>query len=71
MSCGVDQRCGSDPVLLCVLCRRAATAPDSVPSLGTSVCHGCGPKNAKKKQKKKKCCPRPSVKAKNKLINSE
>ena len=26
---------------------------DMVPSLGTSVCHKCGPKNLKKKKKKK------------------
>ena len=28
---------------------------DSTPSLGTSVCHGCGPRNQKKKRKKKNC----------------
>ena len=27
MSCGVDHRCGSDPVLLCLWYRLAATAP--------------------------------------------
>ena len=27
---------------------------DSTPSLGTSICHGCGPKKEKKRKKKKK-----------------
>ena len=27
---------------------------NSAPSLGTSICHGCGPKKTKKKKKKKK-----------------
>ena len=27
MSCGVGHRCGSDPGLLCLWCRLAATAP--------------------------------------------
>ena len=27
---------------------------DLTPSLGTSMCHGCGPKKTKKKKKKKK-----------------
>ena len=44
MSCGVDRRCGSDPVGLWLGPRPAATAP-----IG-----GYGPKNTKKKKKKKK-----------------
>ena len=32
----------------------ATDLSDSTPSLGTSICHGCGPKNTKKKKKKKK-----------------
>ena len=43
MSCGVGRRCGSDPTQL--VC-------DSTPSLGTSICLRCGPKNTKKKKKK-------------------
>ena len=26
---------------------------DSTPSLGTTICHGCGPKKTKKRKKKK------------------
>ena len=44
LPCGVGRRHGSDPVLLC-------HSSDTIPSLGTSVCCGCGPK--KKKEKKK------------------
>ena len=43
MSCGVGvgHRCGSDPVLLWLWHRLVAV--DSTPSLGTSICRGCGP----------------------------
>ena len=33
-----------DPVLLWLWHRPVATAPIGPPSLGTSMCHGCGPK---------------------------
>jgi len=42
MSCGVGHRCSLDPMLL--WCRLAAVAPDSTPSLGTSISRRCGPK---------------------------
>ena len=51
MSCGVGLRCGLGPVLLWLWPRLAATA-DWTPSLGTSMCCGCGPKKTKKKTKK-------------------
>ena len=53
MSRGVGRRRGSDPKLLWLWRRPAATA-DSTSSLGTSICRECGPKNTKKKKKKKK-----------------
>ena len=37
-----------DPVLLWLWCRPAAGSSDSSPSLGTSMCSGCGPKKKKK-----------------------
>ena len=54
MRCGIDRRHGSDLALFWLWCRPAAVASDSTPSLGTSVCHGCGPK--KTKQTNKKTC---------------
>ena len=48
MSCGVGHRCSSDPELLSLWCRPAATAPDWTPSLETSICRGCGPKKRQK-----------------------
>ena len=41
MSCGVGRRGGSDPALLW----------DLTPSLGTSICRGCGPKKTKRQKK--------------------
>ena len=52
VSCGVGRRCGSDPELLWLwLWRRQVY---QTPSLGTSMCHGCGPRKDKKTKKKKK-----------------
>ena len=48
MSCGVGCRLRSDPALLWLWCRQAACSSDSTPSLGTSICRGCGPKNKRK-----------------------
>ena len=53
MSCGVGRRHSSDPVWLWLWCRPAATAPESTPSLGTSVGRGFGPKKTKDKDKTK------------------
>ena len=54
MSCGVGHRHGLDPVLLCLWGRPAAVALICLtPSLGTSMCCGCGPKNEQTKSKKK------------------
>ena len=50
MSCGLGRRHDLDPPLLWP----AATVPDSTPSLGTSICHGCGPKKTKKPQQSRK-----------------
>ena len=57
MSCGVDLGYSSNPALLWLWCRPAATAPDLTPRLGTSICRGCGPK--KKKKKRMTCSPHP------------
>ena len=42
-----------DPTLLWLWHRPAATAPIRPPCLGISICRGCGPRKAKKSQKKK------------------
>ena len=49
MKCGIACRFGSDLALLRLWCNS-----DSTTSLGTSICHQCGPKKPKKKKKKKK-----------------
>ena len=53
MCCGVGHRCCWDPALLW-LWHRLAAAADSTPSLGTSKCQGCGPKEKKEKKRKEK-----------------
>ena len=45
---GVGCRCSSDPMLLWLWCRLVANSSNCTPSLGTSICHGCGPKKTKK-----------------------
>ena len=45
MSCCVGHRRGSDPVFWWLWHRLAAAAP--IQPLGTSICHGCGPKKKK------------------------
>ena len=45
--CGVGHRCSLDPVLL------GDYSSDLTPSLGTSICHGCGPKKTKDKKKER------------------
>ena len=54
VSCGVVCRRGLDLALLWLWCRPAATSSDLTPSLGTSICRGCGPKRTKDKKKKEK-----------------
>ena len=49
VSCGVGHRCSSDLVLQWLWCRLVAVAL----SLGTSICHECGPKKKKRKKKKR------------------
>ena len=43
MSCGVGQRCGSDPAWLWLCCRLAANSSNLAPTLGTSISCECGP----------------------------
>ena len=52
MSYGVSHRRGLDPEWLWLW--PAPIAPDSTPSLGTSICHICSPKKQKSKKKKTK-----------------
>ena len=59
-SCGVGRRCGSDPVLLRLWHR--ACSSDSIPSPGTSKCHGC---SLYKKKKENKLCRRALLSAAN------
>ena len=47
--CGVGHRFGSDPELLWLCCRLAATALIRPPSLGTSTCCRCSPKKTPKR----------------------
>ena len=54
VSCGVDCRCSSDPALLWLWYRPAATAPIGPLTWESSMCHGCGPKKTER-PKKKKC----------------
>ena len=51
MSCGVGHRHGSDPTLLWLWCRLAATDLIRPLNLGTSICRRCGPEKTKKKKK--------------------
>ena len=52
-SSGVDRRHALDLALLWLWCRVAAAAPvGPLPSLGTSICRGCGPKKRQKDKKK-------------------
>ena len=46
MSCGVGHRGGLDPTWLWLWHRQTAVALDLNPSLGTSICHRCGPKKS-------------------------
>ena len=57
VSCAVGPRRGSDPKFLWLWRRPEATAPIRPLAWETSICHGCGLKNRKKKteKKKKKC----------------
>ena len=54
MSCSVGHRHGSDLSLLWLQHRPAAAGLSRPPSLGTSICHRCGPKKIKKKKSKTK-----------------
>ena len=52
MSCGVGCRHSSDPALLWLWRRPAATAPIGPLALGTSICHTSAPIKGKKTKKK-------------------
>ena len=60
MSCGVDHRCSSDPVLLWLWRRPAATAPirpltwEHSYAVGTALEKAKRPKKKKKKKKKRR-----------------
>ena len=42
------------PGVAVVVAETSGYSSDLTPSLGTSICHGCGPKKKKKKKEKKK-----------------
>ena len=54
MCYGVGARCGSDSALLWLWCRPSNYSSDLNPSLGTFICHRCGPKGKKERKQKKK-----------------
>ena len=54
MSCGAGRRLGSDPALLWLSCRPAATVPIQPLVWEHPICHRCSPKKKKKKEKEKK-----------------
>jgi len=47
MNCGAGNRRGSDPLHCCAVVSASSYGSDSTPSLGTSICHRCGPKKTK------------------------
>ena len=55
MSCGVGGDTAQIPPSVAVV-KVGSCSSDSTPSLGTSMCRGCGPKE--KEKKKKILCPR-------------
>ena len=54
MSCGEGCRCGSDPVLLWLLCRLVATAPTGPLAWDPPYAAGAAQEMAKRQKKKKK-----------------
>ena len=48
MGCSVVLRLGSDLALLWLWCKAGSYSSDLTPSLGTSICRGCSPKNRTK-----------------------
>ena len=54
VSSGVDHRCGSDPELLWLFCKLAATTPIQSPAWEHPYVEGAALKIKKKKKKKKK-----------------
>ena len=58
MSCGVVQRCGSDPTLLWLWCRLAATAPIRLLGWETSYAAGAALKRQKRQQQQQQQNPK-------------
>ena len=54
MSHGVGRRCGSDLKFALAVVQAGGYSSNSTSGLGTSVCHGCGPKETKRQKKKRK-----------------
>ena len=50
MSCAIGHKLGSDLALPWLWLSLAAVSWDLTPILGTSICHGCGPKKTEKKK---------------------
>ena len=53
-SCGRGRKWGSDPCVAVAVVQAGSCSSDSPPSLGTSICRGCGPKNKTKQNKTNK-----------------
>ena len=54
MSCGTGCRHHSDPALLWLWCKASSCSSNWIPSLRTTICHGCSPKKQKQKAKQNK-----------------
>ena len=48
---------GSNPMSLWLWCRPGSYSSISTPSLGSSICHGCGPRRAKINKNRRKSLP--------------
>ena len=52
VTCGVGRRCKLRSHVAVAVAQAGNCSSNSTPSLGTSICHRCGPKKAKNKQTK-------------------
>ena len=57
VSYDVGRRCGLDPTFGVAVAQAGSCSSDLAPSLGTSICRGCGPEEKKKIFKKRETRP--------------